>query len=222
MSGFIGITFIYSANANEDKSFQSIKCDNTNLNINSIEFNQLTEQEQQDILNQIQRITGEAENEGFANNLQQQQQQQQQEKVLSNPTSTAADGSYDYTLKNDKNLLNICVNLNNNQQQAAGEVPVISDLDLAVANSIDGDVSILIGNGDGTFVTPANDFAVGNLPFGIAVDLFDADSNLDLAVTNFDDGNVSILLGNGDGTFGPANDFDVGNGSVRVAVGNFN
>jgi hypothetical protein len=45
-------------------------------------------------------------------------------------------------------------------------------LDLAVANNVDGDVSILLGNGDGTFDTPI-DFQVGNSPHGIAVGNFD-------------------------------------------------
>ncbi|MGD1836248.1 MAG: VCBS repeat-containing protein, partial [Nitrososphaeraceae archaeon] len=96
-------------------------------------------------------------------------------------------------------------------------------LDLAVPNLFDDDVSILLGNGDGTFVTPATDFQVGDAPVFVAVGLFDADSNLDLAVVNQFGADVSILLGNGDGTFvTPATDFQVGEEPVSVAVGNFN
>ena len=94
-------------------------------------------------------------------------------------------------------------------------------LDLAVANSGDADVSILFGNGDGTFGTKT-DFPVGNEPASVAVGLFNSDSILDLAVANQDVDNVSILLGNGDGTFGAANDFPVGDFPVSVAVGLFN
>ena len=77
-------------------------------------------------------------------------------------------------------------------------------LDLAVANGGSGvgndDVSILLGNGDGTFdpATPAT-VGVGDGPGGIAVGLFDGDNFLDLAVANAASDNVSILLGNGDG-----------------------
>ena len=96
-----------------------------------------------------------------------------------------------------------------------------SDLDLAVSNINGNTVSILLGNGDGTFGT-ANNFDVGDTPTSVAVGLFNADDNLDLAVSNSGDGTVSILLGDGLGTFGPANNFDVGFGPASVAVGEFN
>jgi hypothetical protein len=40
--------------------------------------------------------------------------------------------------------------------------------DLVTANGISDDVSILLGNGNGTFGT-ANNFSVGGLPFSVAV-----------------------------------------------------
>ena len=63
-----------------------------------------------------------------------------------------------------------------------------------------GDVTIFLGNGDGTFqqgqiLTP------GKNPAAIvAVDL-DSDGRLDLAVANTTDKSVAVLMGNGDGTF---------------------
>ena len=56
-------------------------------------------------------------------------------------------------------------------------------LDLAMANQNDGTVSILLGNGDGTFQPPAN---VGGFitPTWIAVGDFNGDGKLDLAVTD--------------------------------------
>jgi hypothetical protein len=101
------------------------------------------------------------------------------------------------------------------------DLPVIIGLDLAVTNFADGDVSILLGNDDGTFGLKT-DFPTGNNPEAIAVGDFNADSNLDLAVTNFNDGDVSILLGDGLGSFGPKTDFPTGNNPVAVAVGLFN
>ena len=105
---------------------------------------------------------------------------------------------------------------------AVGLFNADSNLDLAVANGNDADVSILLGNGDGTFMDQRlTDFPTRKCTFTVAVGLFNADSNLDLAVANFGDANVSILLGNGDGTFGPKTDFPVGNGPLSIAVGEF-
>jgi Bacterial Ig-like domain (group 3)/FG-GAP-like repeat len=75
-------------------------------------------------------------------------------------------------------------------------------LDLAVANAYDNTVSILLGNGDGTF-TPASGspVAVGAFPLFLAVADFDKNGTADIAVSNESDDTVSILLGNGDGTF---------------------
>src|SRR5881396_3523331 len=75
--------------------------------------------------------------------------------------------------------------------------------DLAVANYNDNTVSVLLGNGDGTF-QPARTFGVGTNPQSVAVGDFNGDGKLDLAVANAGANTVSVLLGNGDGTFQPA------------------
>ena len=99
--------------------------------------------------------------------------------------------------------------------------------DLAVANAgnpatgDDGSVSILLGNGDGTF-QPANNLAAGKNPFSVAVGDFNGDSRVDLAVANNGDNTVSVFLGNGDGTFQTHVDYATGIGPVSVSVGDFN
>jgi hypothetical protein len=65
-------------------------------------------------------------------------------------------------------------------------------------------VTILLGNGDGTF-RPAGDYQVGEDPFSIAVADFRNNGTLDLVTADQGGGaftgSVSVLLGNGDGTF---------------------
>jgi len=97
-------------------------------------------------------------------------------------------------------------------------------LDLAVANGSDNNVSILLGNGDGTFSNPAPTYNVGKFPKSLAAGDFNADHKLDLAVANEADNNVSILLGNGDGTFSnpPNPTYSVGTAPVSITTGDFN
>jgi hypothetical protein len=98
--------------------------------------------------------------------------------------------------------------------------------DLAVANHgefpyTNGNVSVLLGQGDGTFPsTPA--FPAGTNPWSVAVGDFNGDGIPDLAVANENSDNVSVLLGKGDGTFLPAQTFDAGTHPRSVAVGDFN
>jgi len=77
----------------------------------------------------------------------------------------------------------------------AGDFNNDGKLDLAIANLGDGTVTLLLGNGDGTFTTAAGSpYAVGKGPIGIAAADFNRDGKLDLAVANLTDGTVSILL----------------------------
>lgn len=98
-------------------------------------------------------------------------------------------------------------------------------LDIATANWNDNTVTILLGNGDGTFTQAASSpITVGTQPNAIALGDFNGDGKLDLAIANYGSNNVSILLGNGDGTFTQASTspIAVGKGPVSIAVGDFN
>jgi hypothetical protein len=89
-------------------------------------------------------------------------------------------------------------------------------LDLVVANSQDDTLSILLGNGDGTFTQAAGSpVAVGSFPFFVAVADFNGDGIPDVVATNDNDDTASILLGNGDGTFTEAN-------GSPIPTGNYN
>src|SRR4029453_2337977 len=97
-------------------------------------------------------------------------------------------------------------------------------LDLAVADfgNFNGKkVSILLGNGDGTF-QPHVDYTTGGLPRSVTTGDFNGDGKLDLALANQADNTVSILLGNGDGTFQPHTDYVTGATALIVTTGDFN
>ncbi|ELS03307.1 putative calcium-binding protein,FG-GAP repeat protein [Xenococcus sp. PCC 7305] len=109
-------------------------------------------------------------------------------------------------------------------------------LDIAVANSFfDEDVSLLLGNGDGTFVG-AQTFPIISTDQRIDLDFlvtadFNNDGIVDVATQNpsfnffsgeFFPGFASVLIGNGDGTFAEPVQFPVENSESVITVGDFN
>jgi hypothetical protein len=107
------------------------------------------------------------------------------------------------------------------QAVAVGDFNGDGKLDVAVVNGNANTVSVMLGNGDGTFQAKT-DFATGSTPRGITVGHFTSSGNLDLAVTNFASNTVSVLLGIGDGTFQAKKDTAVGSGPIGIAVSDFN
>jgi hypothetical protein len=109
---------------------------------------------------------------------------------------------------------------------AVGDFDRDGKMDLAVVNFGDpsvndnGSVSILLGNGDGTYQA-GNNVVAGKNPSSIAVGDFDGDTRLDIVTVNSDN-TVSALLGNGDGTFQAPVEYGTGSGPDSVAVGDFN
>lgn len=108
---------------------------------------------------------------------------------------------------------------------------VVSNECLSQSNCPNGLVSVLLGNGDGTFQTAVT-YNSGGL-YANAVQLADMnnDGNLDIVVQNYcansnncSNGAMSVLLGNGDGTFQPASSSNIpqGGGWETIVVGDFN
>ena len=112
---------------------------------------------------------------------------------------------------------------------AVGDFNGDGKLDLARVNNatIPYSVSVLLGNGDGTFQAPVN-YTAGPYPFRLAVGDFNGDGKLDLVVANrgslynFADSSVLVLLGNGDGTFQPAVAYGPVANPYSITVGDFN
>jgi hypothetical protein len=92
--------------------------------------------------------------------------------------------------------------------------------DLAVTNSNDNTVSILLGLPNGSFA-PKADYPTGSSPVALAYGDFNGDGKIDLGVVNQDANTVSVLLGNGDGTFQAHVDYPVGNNPVGVVAASF-
>jgi len=94
--------------------------------------------------------------------------------------------------------------------------------DLAVANKLDKTVSILFGDGDGSF-QPENQFATGtSAPQGIAAGDFNGDGKQDLVTSNFGlPGTISILL-SVNGSFPGHTDLPVATAPTTVIAEDFN
>jgi hypothetical protein len=106
---------------------------------------------------------------------------------------------------------------------AVGDFNGDTKLDLAVGNgnSFTGEVSILLGNGDGTFTGPVG-VSAGGLINQVAVGDLNGDGKPDLAVALRSGSGVAVLLGRGDGGFGGAQSFAAGKVPTSVAIDDLN
>ena len=93
--------------------------------------------------------------------------------------------------------------------------------DIVVANTGDNSVSVLLGNGDGTF-QPQVTYDTGEAPISVAVADLNGDGTLDIVAANFGNSSVSVLLGNGDGTFQPQVSYATGTNPSSVAIADVN
>ena len=101
---------------------------------------------------------------------------------------------------------------------AIGDLDDDGNLDLVTADWWGQQLSVLLGNGDGTFQAAVG-YGVGNDPNAAAIGYLNGDGYLDLVSANGSGSNISLLLGNGDGTFQPAEHTLSGNGPRAVAIG---
>jgi FG-GAP-like repeat/IPT/TIG domain len=110
-------------------------------------------------------------------------------------------------------------------QIVGGDFNGDGNLDLAVSNfDFAGSyLSVLLGNGDGTFL-PQPNYPLNLFPGQIAAADFNGDGKIDLAQLDSDNSShsISILLGNGDGTFQPRVDYPAGTSPFAVSLGDYN
>ncbi len=101
--------------------------------------------------------------------------------------------------------------------------------DFATAGYSSNNLTVLLGNGSGGFsAAPGSPFTVGTTPTSVVVGDFNGDGIQDLVTANHASSNLTVLLGNGAGGFTAAPGSPVaisspiGNGSIFMAVGDFN
>jgi Flp pilus assembly secretin CpaC len=100
---------------------------------------------------------------------------------------------------------------------ATGDLNNDSHPDLVVLNQTDNTVSVLLGNGDGTFTAATNSpLGTGQAPTAVAISDFNADGNPDIAVTDPQTDSVSVFLGVGQGLFAPAFELPVGTNPTAI------
>src|SRR4051812_27826600 len=94
--------------------------------------------------------------------------------------------------------------------------------DLVTANYTS-TVSVLLGNGNGTFQIAVN-YSIGTNtnPETIAIGDMNSDGKPDLVTVNSGIGTVSVLLGNGNGTFQTAVDYATSTTPTSNAIGDLN
>jgi hypothetical protein len=96
-------------------------------------------------------------------------------------------------------------------------------LDIATANDATGDLTILLGDGQGGFTFKTN-YPIGTVPQGVAAGDFDGDGIPDLIVTRAYGGQAIFLRGLGDGNFAPATyqSLGINEAAGTILVGDFN
>src|SRR6202034_3238440 len=103
-----------------------------------------------------------------------------------------------------------------------GKLDVVMASQCSSNNCSNGAVTVLLGNGDGTYQTPVS-YATGTSTRFVALSDVNGDGKLDILAANYcnsdcSSGTVSVLLGNGDGTFQPAVAYNTGTSSSIAMV----
>lgn len=104
---------------------------------------------------------------------------------------------------------------------AGGDLNGDGYLDLAVADSSDNQISVLINDGDGTFA-PDQLYGTGMGPRAVFIADLDGDGHLDVATANSGSGNLSVLINDGDGTFAAPVNYGTASAPRSISGGDLN
>ncbi len=92
--------------------------------------------------------------------------------------------------------------------------------DLVLTNGGSRNVTVLLGNGDGTFASAGN-YPVPGSPWSVTIADVNDDGRPDIVIVDvFSD--MAVLPGNGNGTFGPAVTLNAGASPRHAVVADFN
>lgn len=95
--------------------------------------------------------------------------------------------------------------------------------DLAIPNANSDNISVFLGNANGTFGSATNvSVAAGSGPQASAIADLNGDNQADLVVSNASTNNVTVFLGNGMGGFGTPTNFAVGMNPASILVADLN
>ena len=103
----------------------------------------------------------------------------------------------------------------------AGDLNGDGTIDLVVGNDLSGNISVLLGNGDGTFQTAVT-YPAGAGIRDLAMADLNGDGVPDIVTVNGNTYAISVLLGNGDGTFQSAVDYAVNGAPRSIAIMDYN
>jgi autotransporter-associated beta strand protein len=144
-------------------------------------------------------------------------------------------GIKDLVTANNDASVNVLLGNGNGTFQAAVNYPVAHTPSTLTVGDFNGDgmldllttsfdygiptMSVLLGNGDGTFQDAVTSPMGDRQAWAVAAGDFRGNGILDLVTTNYYEQTVSVLLGNGDGSFQPAVPYPLGRfpGAVLVA-----
>ena len=102
------------------------------------------------------------------------------------------------------------------QGLAVGDFNGDGNADLAIAATSSNRVTVLLGNGTGSFTAASGSPIAVNYAAAVAVADFNGDGKADIAVADAQDNVVAVFLGNGQGGFSSAGKSDPGGQLSRM------
>ncbi|MGP0062493.1 MAG: FG-GAP repeat domain-containing protein [Isosphaeraceae bacterium] len=147
------------------------------------------------------------------------------------------DGRPDIAIADDQYLVTVYLATGPETFAPPEEIPAGPGVNLLAVGDLNGDgipdlvaadtgsgrpsyITILMGNGDGTF-RAGQTVQVGDTPYPVTLADLNGDGKLDIITGNLDSNTISVLMGHGDGTFLPEVEYPAGTEPFALAVADF-